>query len=99
MLVAIAPDGTLAAFCYSHRQPNPDQSTISLIHALGVRPGFRNMGLGTAILLAGLHQLKAEGMDKAMLYVDADNIYSALRLYQAVGFQDISTQIAYSKGV
>jgi ribosomal protein S18 acetylase RimI-like enzyme len=97
-LVAIAPDGTLAAFCYSHVKPNPDNSTIEgLIHALGVRPAFCSMGLGKAILLAGLHQLKAEGMHKAMLYVDADNIYSALRLYQAVGFQEISTQIAYSK--
>lgn len=75
-LVPIAPDSTLAGFCYSHLQPNPDQSTtISLIRVLEVRPAFRNLGLGKAILLAGLHQLKAEGMDKAMLYVDADNIY------------------------
>ena len=97
-LVAISPDGTLAAFCYSHVKPSSDKSTaISLINVLGVRPAFRRIGLGKAILLAGMHQLKAEAVDRAMLYVDADNIYSALRLYQAVGFQEVSTQIAYSK--
>lgn len=99
-LVAIAPDGTLAAFCYCQIQPNSDEpTTVGLISMLGVRPVFRSIGLGKAILIAGMHQLKAKGMQQAMLYVDADNIYSALRLYRAVGFQSVSTLIAYSKRV
>ena len=99
-LVAIAPDGTFAALCYGQIKPTRDSCiTEGWINMLGTRPAFRNKGLGKAILLAGIHQLKAEGIDKAMLYVDADNLSGALRLYQSVGFEAYSTQIAYSKGV
>lgn len=99
-LVAIGPDGKFAAFCYGQIKPSANNHTMQgWINILGTHPDFRNLGMGKAILIAGMHQLKAEGMDTAMLYVDADNLCGALRLYQFVGFESVSSQIAYSKRV
>ena len=78
-LVAIAPDGTLAAFCYCQLQPNPDEAkTVGLIAMLGVRPAFRSIGLGKAILLAGMQQLKAEGIQMAFMWMRTTSIVTRL---------------------
>lgn len=44
------------------------------------------------MLLAGIHQLKAAGMDTAKIYVDVENPTGALRLYESVGFSKVHTQ-------
>ena len=98
-LVAVAPDGTFTAFCdcQIHRENNQlNGRKDGLINPLGTRRGFRNRGLGRGILLSALKLLQAEGMETAMLYVDADNLSGATRLYQSVGFQRVNTQIAYT---
>lgn len=98
----VAPDGTFAAFCDSQiHQENNDLSgrKYGLINPLGTLPSFRRMGLGRNILLSALQLLKVQGMETAMLYVDADNLSGATRLYESVGFQKINTQIAYTKEV
>jgi len=46
-----------------------------------------------------MQKLKVEGMETAMLYVDAENPSGARRLYESVGFQTTHTQIAYIKDV
>ncbi len=82
-LVAIAPDGTFAAFCFCYINPEENEHFArkeGWIADLGTRRGFRKIGLGRAMLLAGLHQLKAAGMDTAKLGVDADNPNGASRL-------------------
>lgn len=99
-LVAIAPNGTFAAFCdcqikaeESDRKPSND----GWIEFLGTRRGFRQMGLGKAVLLAGLHQLKAAGADTAKLSVDADSLTNATKLYTSVGFHPVETWISWAK--
>src|SRR3712207_8299806 len=47
---------------------------------------YRKIGLGRALLLAGLHRLKADGMETAALGVDAENPTGALGLYESTGF-------------
>ncbi|NET43022.1 MAG: GNAT family N-acetyltransferase [Okeania sp. SIO2B3] len=99
-LVAVAPDGTFAAFCDC--QIHPENNELNkrkdgLVSLLGTRRSFRKQGLGRGILLSALKLLKAEGMETAMLYVDADNLSGATRLYESVGFQRVNTQIAYMK--
>lgn len=99
-LVAVAPNGTLAAFCYGVIHTAENELTGRLegwIADLGTRRGFRRLGLGRAMLLAGLHTLKAQGMDTALLGVDSENPSNALRLYQSVGFQQRYRSIAYVK--
>ncbi len=101
-LVAVSPDGTFAAFCDC--QIHPENNELNgrkdgLIYMLGTRRGFRKRGLGRGILLSALKLLKVEGMETAMLYVDADNLSGATRLYESVGFRRVNTQIAYIKAV
>lgn len=99
-LVAIAPDGTWAAFCFCMIDPKDNEVKNRLegwIDILGTRRGFRKMGLGTAMLLAGMRKLKEDGMDTAVLGVDAENPTGALRLYEGVGFKKVSSTATYSK--
>ncbi|NEQ37081.1 MAG: GNAT family N-acetyltransferase [Okeania sp. SIO3I5] len=101
-LVAVAPDGTFAALCDCQIHPENNElkgRKDGYINILGTRRGFRKRGLGRGILLSGLKLLKAEGMETAVLYVDADNLLGATRLYESVGFRRVNTQIAYVKAV
>jgi mycothiol synthase len=95
-LVAIAPDGTLAAFCESTIHPEDNLRSgrqEGWVGVLGTRRGFRRRGLGRAMLLAGLQVLKDAGMETAILGVDADNPSGALGLYQSVGFRQLRRSI------
>src|SRR5262249_24998710 len=99
-LIAVSPDSTFAAFCFCIIDPADNarnQRNDGWIGALGTRRGFRKIGLGRAMLLAGLRTLKAAGVDTAKLGVDAENPTGALKLYDAVGFVPVYTQIRYSK--
>lgn len=101
-LIAIAPDGTFAAFCYCHIHPEHNARSgrnEGWVADLGVRRSFRKMGLGRAMLLAGMQRLKAAGFDTARLVVDAENPSGALRLYESVGFCKLYTRIFYIKEV
>lgn len=101
-LIAIAPDGTFAAFCYCHINPESNQRNgrnEGWIQVLGTRRGFRQLGLGRAMLLTGLQQLKAAGVETAMLGVDSENPNGAGRLYESVGFRKLYSQIMYVKDV
>ncbi|MGJ3252924.1 MAG: GNAT family N-acetyltransferase [Elainellaceae cyanobacterium] len=99
-LVGVAPDGTLAVFCYccidteENRHTNRNDGWIDL---LGTRRGFRRMGLGRAILLAGLDCLRAEGITTAKIGVDTQNPNQAQRLYESVGFQHLHGSLSFVK--
>ena len=99
-LVAIAPDGTLAAFCYGAIDPAYNQQKNcreGWIDLLGTRRGFRRMGLGRALLLEGLTQLKNAGMDTAKIGVDSQNPNRAYALYESVGFHLIHSGLSFVK--
>ncbi|HZG66000.1 MAG TPA: GNAT family N-acetyltransferase [Herpetosiphonaceae bacterium] len=99
-LVATAPDGTFAAFCWCSMNPDDNARTgrnEGWIGILGTRRGFRRIGLGRAMLLSGLHRLKANGVDTAKLGVDADSLTGATRLYESVGFRVFRTSVSYKK--
>jgi mycothiol synthase len=99
-LIAVAADGTFAAFCYCEVNEEDNQRNNrkdGWIHLLGTRRGYRNIGLGRAMLLAGLLRLKSDGMDRAMLGVDAENLTGALGLYERAGFEKVTTNVVYSK--
>jgi mycothiol synthase len=99
-LVLEAPDGTFAAFAYCGIDPADNahyNRREGWIHQLGTRRGYRNQGLGKALLLAGMRAIQTAGMDTAALGVDADNPTGALRLYESVGFTVDGTDIAHCK--
>lgn len=100
-LIAVATNGTFAAFCccdinlQHNTRSKHNQGQISF---LGTRPCFRKKGLGRAMLLAGMHRLKAAGVNAASLGVDAENLV-ARRLYESVGFYRVHTWISFVKNV
>ncbi|WP_088893530.1 GNAT family N-acetyltransferase [Leptolyngbya ohadii] len=101
-LVVAAPDGTYAGYCYCASQSEANKhlpQPIGWVHGLRTRRGFRRMGLGRALLLAGLHRLRSTGMELAHLGVDLDNPNQALALYESVGFQPLRTRLIYSKAI
>lgn len=101
-LIAVAADGTFAAFCKCLITPKQNERTgrqEGWISLLGTRRGYRNLGLGRAMLLSGLRRLKDRGLDTAILGVDADSPTGATRLYESVGFRTTRTFIAFMKDV
>ena len=101
-LVAVTEDNTIAAFCFCFVDPDDNarnNRSEGWINLLGTRRGFRQMGLGRAMLLAGMRALKQAGMAVAKLGVDAENPTGALRLYQSVGFEVAFTNVSYVKDI
>jgi mycothiol synthase len=101
-LIAVADDGTFVSFCYcqiSVQECDRTGRNEGWIAYLGTRRGFRKIGLGRAMLLAGLHRLKAVGVATAILGVDAENSSGALHLYESAGFHNIRDSISYVKDV
>jgi len=101
-LIAVAADGTFAAFCYCEISTEKCDRTgrnEGWIMSLGTRRGFRKIGLGRAMLLAGLHRLKAAGVETAIIGVDTANPSGALRLYESADFHNIRDKISYVKDV
>ena len=89
-------DGKLAAFCWT--KVHPGDPPLGEIYVIGVDPDFQGLGLGRALVVAGLGHLARSGITKAMLYVDADNA-PALALYGALGFSVDHTDRAYTGDV
>jgi mycothiol synthase len=58
---------------------------------------WRRCGLGRALVVAGLRALAERGVSEARLYVRADNIYGAPRLYERVGFRPLKRFARYRK--
>ena len=54
---------------------------------LGVRAGWRGIGLAKALLAASMQAFAADGMQYAGLDVDSDNPTGAVGLYNALGYQ------------
>jgi len=101
-LIAVADDGTFVSFCscvICVEECDRTGRNEGWIAYLGTRRGFRKMGLGRAMLLAGLHRLKAVGVATAILGVDAENSSGALHLYKSAGFHNIRDSISYVKDV
>lgn len=100
-VVAVAPDGTLAAFCVcninteANAQSRQQKGEIGII---GTNPSYRNMGLGKAMFLEGLQRLQVCGMHRAWLGTSSSNA-SAIRLYESVGFAVATRILWYSKAL
>lgn len=69
---------------------------IGEVYVVAVDPEERGSGLGRALTLAGLHLLRARGLDQVMLYVDASNT-PAISLYEGLGFARWDTDVLYRR--
>ena len=87
-LLAVDEHG-LAGFCWTKLHPPapPIEPTgLGEIYVVGVDPDRQGLGLGRALVLAGLDDLyRRRGAPVGMLFVDAANA-TAVALYRSIGF-------------
>jgi mycothiol synthase len=84
-LVAVAPNGELAAFCICWLNEASAGGVSGQIEPLGVSESYRALGLGKAILAEGIRRLEELGVKRIL--VETDNYRgSALSLYETAGF-------------
>jgi len=90
-------DGRLAASCWTkvHRGERPP---LGEIYVISVDPDFQGLGLGHALVLAGLDHLAGTDLTVGMLYVDAAND-AAVGLYRHLGFEVDHVDRAYTGDV
>lgn len=81
-LVAVAPDGTLAAFCTVWLD---DVTRTAVFEPVGTHPAHRRRGLGQALMVEGLRRAQALG---ATLATVSSYSPAAHALYASVGFTD-----------
>jgi mycothiol synthase len=67
------------------------------VSQLAVRPAYRRMGLGKALLLVSFDAFFRRGTYRVGLGVDAENATGATRLYMRVGMHVAHEYIAYEK--
>jgi ribosomal protein S18 acetylase RimI-like enzyme len=91
-LVAVAPDGTFAAFCMVWFE---EHNGVGVFEPVGTHPAHQRRGLGKAIMTEGLRRLKALGATMAYLGVGTDE--GANRLYEAVGFRERDAEHCWQK--
>ncbi len=88
ILLAYGPAGDLAGICWAGYDPDHNAAVgeaVGHIHNLGVVPEHRRVGLGRALLLAGIAWLRSEGQAAIELHAMGNNEL-ALPLYEGVGF-------------
>ncbi len=66
------------------------------IYVLGVHPDAAGLGLGRALMLAGLARLRERGCTTVELYVEAEST-TPVRLYRSLGFEDRTVDVQYHR--
>lgn len=89
-------DGRMAAFCWTkvHEPADSGGERIGEIYVIAVDPDFHGLGLGKQLTLAGLEHLARQGINTALLYVDANNA-AAVPMYERLGFTVSATNAAF----
>lgn len=100
-LVAVALDGRLAAYCMvqiSREENARTGRSEGYTDPVATHPDFQRRGLARALLLTGLHLLKARGIATALMGTSSENV-PMLETARAAGFKVASTGVWFSKPV
>lgn len=92
-IVAVAPDGTIAAYCIAWYDP---ANRIGYFEPVGTRAAFRGQRLGQGVLNEALHRLLARGARETIVATEEHNA-PARRLYESVGCLVVGTERQYVK--
>lgn len=93
LLVARDASGVLVGYHWTKLEVI-DGELIGEVYVLGVDPGLAGGGVGSALLDAGIMQMRARGAVRIDLYVEAANT-RVVELYQRSGFSTTHTDVAY----
>ncbi len=93
-LLAVAPDGELAAFCIC----GFESADTGYTDPIGTHPRWQRRGLGKALVTAGLMMLKERGARSAVLGTSSENL-SMQRLAEALGFVLVEEKIWFEREV
>lgn len=100
-LVAVAPDGRLAGYCFCSFNRAENQAAgrcVGYTDPVAVHPGFQRLGLAKTLLLAGLHALRQHGIETAALGTSSENV-AMQRAAESAGFRLESVTLWYSRAV
>ncbi|MBC7463402.1 MAG: mycothiol synthase [Actinobacteria bacterium] len=97
-------DSKIIAFCWTkihgaHSHSHNEElehghDPIGEIYSMGVDPSEGGKGIGSSLTVAGLNYLRFQGLNSAMLYVDAENS-AAIKLYKTLGFSEWGRDVMY----
>ena len=81
--IIIAPDGTFAGFCVTWLD---EINKVGLFEPVGIHEDYRQRGLGKALMIHAMHNMKAKGMVYTEVCYGVDNV-PAQKLYTSLGFE------------
>lgn len=97
-LLAVAPDGTLAAYCIctiSRAENELSGQQVGYTDPVATHPRWQRQGVARALLLHGLHLLRERGMTTAQLSTSLENVAMQATAV-SVGFQIASRAFTFS---
>ncbi len=99
-LVAVAPNGDLAAYCVCQIFPDDTPRAGGVKEGwtdpVATHPDYHRLGLAKALILHGIRLLQERGVDTALLGTSSTNS-AMLRTAAALGFHVASNTLLYSK--
>jgi mycothiol synthase len=95
-LVVVTPNDELAAFCVCGFD-DPDKK-IGYTDPIGTHPSYQRIGLGKAIISAGLIALKNVGANTVKLGTSSENV-AMQKLASELGFICVSEKLWFSKAI
>ena len=100
-LVAIAPDGRYAAYCFCSIDAEENARTgqnLGYTDPIATHPDFQRRGLARALLCTAFQKLKQRGIANAALGTSSDNL-PMLRAAASAGFQIAAATLWFSKSI
>jgi mycothiol synthase len=98
-LVAVAPDGSFAAYCFCYISPEENEligRTDGHTDPMATQPAYQRQGLSRALLLEGLRRLKDRGVETVRTGTSSENV-AMQRTAESVGFRLESRTLWYTK--
>jgi mycothiol synthase len=99
-ILGVGPGGEVVGECLCMIYPENNRRRgreEGWIDSLAVLREHRKKGLGRALLVDGMHRLRARGCTHLLLGVDSENPTGALGLYESVGFRGWKTGVNFRK--
>jgi mycothiol synthase len=96
VFLAVREDDGQVAGTTSSWEAEIEGRRVGLIHWVAVAPEHRGHGLGEALNLAALHDMRARGHREAYLNTNAA-LRAAVRLYERLGFRPAQQWVVYER--